>query len=140
MQLRAFNDGERAFSSADLGTWAPRTVDRALERLRLFVRPALGLMGAAAARAAGCWLEDHSTEWRFHDVLAHGGMYVHVIADGTAFWELSARPLVFPQRNGDRPGAWSAVAGTREALTGGWVFGRPPKDSVNSTVDTPCWR
>ncbi|MDI5968371.1 hypothetical protein POF50_003235 [Streptomyces sp. SL13] len=48
-------------------------------------------------------------------------MYVHVIADGTTFYEISARPLVFPAGDEDRHSTWfqqqSVVAGK---LTGVW--------------------
>ncbi len=97
VQLQAFDAGERSFSSVLLGSWAARTDEVALAHLRVFVLEALAFMGTAAARAARRWVEDGTVERRFRDAVAVEAMYVHVIADGTTFWELSARPLLFPQ-------------------------------------------
>ncbi len=110
MQFHAFDDSETHLGSAHLGSWVARTDDKALERLRLFVREALVSMSAAAARAARFWVEDAVAERQFRDALAGGAMYVHVIADGTTFWELSGRPLLYPKAEENRPSTWTTVA------------------------------
>lgn len=136
MQFQAFDDGEHSFSSAHLGAWAARTDDRALAHLRLFVRRAMASMGAAAARAARRWVENSLAEREFRDVLASGGMYVYVIADGTTFWELSARPLLFPTATEKRPGRWTTVQAAEPpgVLAGLWASAAPPARSFSLTA------
>jgi hypothetical protein len=121
VQLLAFTRSARMLSSADLGGWQTDSGDEALEQLRLFVQSALIPMGEAAALSALRWSKAESAARQVRETLDAGGMYVHVIADGTTFYEISARPLVFPAGDEDRHGTWfqqqSVVAGK---LTGVW--------------------
>ena len=122
VQFLAFDKSVRMFGSANLGAWATESSDRALERLRLFVHQALISMGEAAALSALRWAKDEQVARQVHDTLDAGQMYVRVIADGTTFYEISARPLVFPAGDEDRHGIWTAQENAVPGeLTGAWT-------------------
>lgn len=121
VQFTAFDKSACMFSSTDLGSWATESRERALDRLRLFVQNALIPMGETAALSAVRWAKDRGTARTMRQVLDAGGMYVHVIADGTTFYEISARPLVFPACDEDRTETWSEhESATGGELTGAW--------------------
>jgi hypothetical protein len=136
VQFQAFDDGEYCFSSSLPGVWAARTEDRALAHLRFFVLRTLASMGATAARTARRWAESSVAERQLHDTLADGGMYVYVIADGTTFWELSARPLIFPTATENRSGTWTTVQAAEPpgVLTGIWAPEALPTRSFSFTA------
>lgn len=121
VQVLAFDKGERTFGTTQFGSWGTESPDRAVARLRYYVHRAVIPMGEVAARAALAWANDRQVAQQVRDVVAAGEMYVHVIADGPVFYEISARPLVFPSINEDRHGALST--GHAEApreLTRAW--------------------
>lgn len=51
--------------------------------------------------------DSHRVARRLRETLAGGAMYVHVIADGSVFYEIPARPVVFPGTDEDRVGTWT---------------------------------
>ncbi len=106
VQLLAFDQRGDTFSTAHLGSWTTRSPDQAADRLRLFVRRACPHMTARAKRSATKWIKSQCVARKVRETLAGGAMYVHLIADGSAAYEISARPVILPSPDGERIGTW----------------------------------
>ncbi len=133
-QLYVFHDGRHGFSSSRLN-WSTSSCEKwALLELRLFAEEAYASMGEAAVVEAKRWVKNRAVERQFYNILAEGGMYIHVIGDGSTFWELLARPLVFPTTHETGPDALGAAqtADPPSVLSGRLTLNAPLQQCASS--------